>query len=272
MGSLIAAGHASGWNAEALDALVYEEFVRRNAINDYVLPTKSLIRGRKTVAGLERLLGDRLIEELPREFRCLSTDLLRRERYVHESGRVSDAVAASTRLPGLYPPYVLDGRLLVDGGVLDNLPVSTLAEPREGPVVAVNISFGGSGGGGSTGTPRIPALGDTLMRTMLISSAAATMAAIDLADVVLSPASDGVGLLEWHQIDTLRESGRRAAEAALPAIEAALAAAPSVPGQRRKRPAVPPPAQAAPRSRVGVRERAAASPVRRAARRAEPTR
>jgi len=223
MGALIAAGHARGLSADAVDAVIYEEFVRRNPINDYVLPIRSLIRGRKTVDGLERVMGDVLIEELPREFRCVSTDLLRRERYVHCSGRVSDAVAASLRLPGLYPPYILDGRLLVDGGVLDNLPVQTLSEPREGPVVAVNISFGSSASGRG-GPPRIPALGDTLMRTMLLSSTTATLAALELADIVISPSPEGVGLLEWHQVDRVREAGRRAAEAAVPAIEAALAA------------------------------------------------
>ncbi|MBK5306630.1 MAG: DHA2 family efflux MFS transporter permease subunit [Frankiaceae bacterium] len=227
MGAIIAAGHAFGMSAAAVDALVYEEFVRRNPINDYTIPSRSLIRGRKTVLGLERVFGETLIEELPREFRCVSTDLLKRERYVHVSGRVSDAVAASIRLPGLYAPYVLDGRLLVDGGVLENLPVEPLTVPREGPVVAVNISFGGSGSGSKGGQPRIPALGDTLMRTMLISSTTATLAALEIADVVISPSSEGVGLLEWHQIDRAREAGRRAAAQAMPAIEAALAAAPA---------------------------------------------
>ena len=68
-----------------------------------------------------------------------------------------DAVNASVRLPVLFAPIPDDsGRLLVDGGVLDNLPVDLLTERDEGPVVAVNISMGGTGGGGRarTGPPR----------------------------------------------------------------------------------------------------------------------
>jgi predicted acylesterase/phospholipase RssA/CRP-like cAMP-binding protein len=251
MGAIIASFHALGLPAASVDAAVFEEFVRRNPINDYALPTKSLIRGRKTVVGLERIFGDTLIEELPREFCCVSTDLLQRVSVVHRSGRVSDAVAASIRLPGLYPPYLLDGRLLVDGGVLENLPVAPLATPREGPVVAVNISFGGARSGPS-GPPRVPALGDTLMRTMLISSANATLDALKLADVVITPSAAGVGLLEWHQIDRVRMAGRQAAEVALPAIEAALAtSAATAPEQRQRR-----------RAGVSRSQRAGAAPLR----------
>jgi CRP-like cAMP-binding protein len=150
VGAAIAALHAAGRDAAAVDAHVYEYFVRTNPLGDWTLPTRSLVRGRATLNGLERTFGDLAIEELPKEFRCVSVDLLKRTRVVHDRGRVATAVAASLRLPGLYPPLLLDGRLHVDGGVLDNLPVTTLTAQPEGPVVAVSISFGGGGGGGGT--------------------------------------------------------------------------------------------------------------------------
>jgi EmrB/QacA subfamily drug resistance transporter len=146
VGAAIAALHAAGRDAAAVDAHVYEYFVRTNPLGDWTLPTRSLVRGRATLNGLERTFGDLAIEELPKEFRCVSVDLLKRTRVVHDRGRVATAVAASLRLPGLYPPLLLDGRLHVDGGVLDNLPVTTLTAQPEGPVVAVSISFGGGGG------------------------------------------------------------------------------------------------------------------------------
>ncbi len=157
-----------------------------------------------------------------------SVDLLARRRHVHRSGRVADAVATSLRLPGLYPPLPHAGSLHVDGGVLDNLPVQSLSL-TEGPVVAVSISFGGSGGsragrdpGTPPRTPRVPALGDTLMRTMMMASGQAAEQAMAQASVVLRPDASGVGLLEFHQIDRMRESGRAAARAALPEITALL--------------------------------------------------
>lgn len=119
---MIAAGHACGMDADAVDALVYEYFVRTNLIGDYTLPTKSFIRGRATETGLKAVFAGRVVEELTKEFRCVSVDLLARSAVVHRNGRVSDALACSLRVPGLYPPYQLNNRLHIDGGVLDNLP------------------------------------------------------------------------------------------------------------------------------------------------------
>jgi predicted acylesterase/phospholipase RssA len=107
--------------------------------------------------------------------------------------------------------------LLIDGGVLDNLPVDLLTERDEGPVVAVNISIGGSGGTGRTrtGAPRVPALGETLLRTMMIGSGGAVAAARAQGAWVVTPPTLGVGLLEFHQLDRMVQAGRAAARALL---------------------------------------------------------
>jgi predicted acylesterase/phospholipase RssA len=221
VGAAVAALAATGADADGVDAQVYEQFVRANPIGDYRLPTKGLVKGRATEAAIHRTVGDMLVEELPKEFRCVSVDLLKRREVVHRSGRVADAVACSLRLPGLYPPYRHGGTLHVDGGVMNNLPVSALSH-EEGPIIAVSISFGGSGrppgAPHRTGSPRVPAIGDTLMRTMMMASGDAAERAFEQADLVLRPSSDGVGLLEFHQIDRMRQAGREAARAALPQI------------------------------------------------------
>ena len=117
---------------------------------------------------------------------------------------------ASCRLPVLLAPLALDdGRLLVDGGVLDNMPTDLLVERDEGPVVAVTIGSG-SDGRARPGRPRVPSLGETLMRTMMIGSGGAVAAATSRGAWVVSPSSMGVGLLEFHQMDRMVESGRAA--------------------------------------------------------------
>jgi predicted acylesterase/phospholipase RssA len=100
--------------------------------------------------------------------------------------------------------------------VLDNLPVDVLLQRDEGPVVAVNISMGG-GPRGSTrvGKPRVPAVGDTLLRTMMIGAGGAVKAAHQLGVPVVTPATMGVGLLEFHQFDVMVRAGREAARALL---------------------------------------------------------
>jgi NTE family protein len=131
---------------------------------------------------------------------------------------VRKAVGASARLPVLFAPIPDDeGRLLIDGGVLDNLPVDLLTERDEGPVLAVNIAMGGGGGSGRSrsGRPRVPALGETLLRTMMIGSGGAVDAARAEGAWVITPPTLGVGLLEFHQLDRMIGAGRAAARALL---------------------------------------------------------
>ena len=195
-----------------MEEVLYDEFVRRNPFNDYTLPTSSLAKGKRARRAIQSRLGGREIRALPNQFRCNSVDLLGRTEVAHRSGDLADAVAASVSLPVLFPPTRLGDRLLIDGGVLDNLPVSLLTERDEGPILAVNIAMGGGGGGARrTGPPRIPPLGDTLLRTMMIGSGGAVQAAREAGAYVVTPPPMGVGLLEFHQFDTVVEAGRLAA-------------------------------------------------------------
>lgn len=223
MGAVIAVFGACGMDAATADAYAYEYFIRHNPLSDYAFPVRGLVRGRRTLTLLEAAFGDRLVEELPKEFRCVSVDLLARRPVVHRRGRLVDVIGCSLRLPGIYPPQVYNGRLHVDGGVLDNLPVSTRASP-DGPLIAVSIGLGGGGPGSARqdGSPKVPGIGDTLMRTMTIGSQRGADAALSLAQVVIRPDTGAVGLLEFHQIDAAREAGRVAAREAMPHIMALL--------------------------------------------------
>jgi NTE family protein len=218
MGAVVAGAYATGFTAEEVAELAYREFVRHDVFNDYGLPRTSLVRGRRVQRALVRAYGDLRVEELPRSFRCVSTDLLTRRAVVHRTGMLVEAIRASSRLPVIFEPIVSDGRLLVDGSVLDNLPVRTVVERAEGPVVAVNISASSRRPAAAPGEPprsvRIPPLGETMMRTFMINGGDAAQA-LKLGAWVLTPHSMGVGFLEFHQFDRLVASGRAAARTLL---------------------------------------------------------
>ena len=211
IGAVIAAVHATGIDGAGLEEVCYLEWVRRQPFSDWRLPSTSIAKGHRVRAALVRALGaDTVIEGMPRQLQIVSVDLISRSRQVHRRGNVVEAAQASARLPVLFSPMPTDdGRLLIDGGVLDNLPTDLLVQRDEGPVVAVTIGAGG--GTPREGRPRVPALGDTLMRTMMISSGGAVEAARRQGAWVLSPSSMGVGLLEFHQLDRMVQSGRAAA-------------------------------------------------------------
>jgi predicted acylesterase/phospholipase RssA len=225
VGSIIASLWASGRTPQEVEDIVYAEMVRGRPFSDYTLPVASIAKGKRVEKGLRHYFGDLTIEELPRRLVCMSTDLQSRQPYALRRGSVVEAVLASVALPGLFPPRRAGQRLLADGGILDNLPVGLLTDRDEGPVLAVNIGMGGGaprqsdGPGAAAAAPlrpvRIPALGETLMRTIFIGSGGATEAARAAGAIVVTPSTMGVGLLEFHQIDRMIESGRAAARAVL---------------------------------------------------------
>jgi len=225
VGAVVAALYATGLDAAELDAACYDEFVRRNPLGDYTLPRFALSRGRRLDTALARTLGDVHFEELPRRLAVVSTDLVRRTRVVHRRGRVRDAVRASVSLPGLVPPARLGSELHVDGGLLDNLPVDALS-PEDGPILAVNIAAGSSLGR-REGPPRMPALPEVLLRSLLIGGAGSHVAARRQATLVVTPDTRGIGLLEFHQLDRAIDAGRAAGAAAAEALLRAEAAAPT---------------------------------------------
>ncbi len=182
---------------------------------------------------LEEVFGSARIEALPHRFFCVSCDLIARELVVHRTGLVREAVYPSLAIPGVFPPFAdAPDRLLVDGGVLDNLPVQTMARSAEGPIIAVDVSHRG---GSPDRPPRqrldrlarplrrvltgsdaaLPRLGETLMRTLTLGSEDTASAALEHADLVIAPQVEGVGLLQWDQLARVRAIGREAAREAL---------------------------------------------------------
>lgn len=242
-GAWVGAQFALGRTPEEIRANCHEEFVKRNPLNDYTLPLVALTRSVKGNAMMERVFGDARFEELEREFFCVSCDMISSELVVHRRGKLWPAVAASMTLPGYLPPKAIDGRLLLDGGVLNNLPVDVMAASGEGPIIASDVSaryqppalrpqrarrprtaaWAARLRGWVTGTDALlPGFGETVVRSILLGSVDTAEAAQRYADVVIEPSVAGVGLLEWDSVDDMIDAGRRAAEEALAEVPSGL--------------------------------------------------
>jgi NTE family protein len=233
LGSLVAGGLAAGHDPEAFSGALRRGFLDVNPTGDYTLPLFSLIRGQRTRELLQDFFGEARIEELRSRYFCLSCDLIAREPVIHRTGLLSEAVNASLSIPGVFPPVsTRDGRLLVDGGVLDNLPVATMARTGEGPVIAVDVTtqmgdfkkptrpgiarLGGPIRRYLTGSEaELPRLGETIVRTVAVGSTDTAEAARRHADLVIQPTFENVGLLDWGQLERVTEAGRVTARAVL---------------------------------------------------------
>lgn len=216
IGAFIGAMHASGLDPDEMRAQCREELVRRSPFNDYTLPRVSLIRSRKAGRMLERVFGKTLVEELPVSLFTVSADLLASRTVVHRSGLLLEAVGASMSIPGLVPPLSRPGRLLVDGGVLNNLPVDVMAADDEGPIVAVDVIRRLDETEAAVAPP-LPSIMETLSRVTVLGSVERAERNRRLADLLVTPDVQDVAMREFSALDRAADAGREAMRTALDA-------------------------------------------------------
>ena len=216
IGSFIGALHALGFDPDEMRARCREELVRRSPFNDYTLPRVSLIRSRKAGRMLERVFGDQILEELRISLFTISADLLASRTVVHRRGLVLEAVGASMSIPGLVPPLSRPGHLLVDGGVLNNLPVDVMEADDEGPIVAVDV-IRRLDELDSSVAPALPSITETLSRATVLGSVERAERNRSLADLVVTPDVQNVALREFAALDRAADAGHEAMRASLAA-------------------------------------------------------
>lgn len=107
---------------------------------DYTLPLVSLIKGSKVRASLNSVFGERQIEDLWLPYFCVATNLTQADQVVHRHGSLAAAIRSSMSLPGILAPCFHEGDLLVDGGVVNNLPFDVMRSVFKGnKVIAVDV-------------------------------------------------------------------------------------------------------------------------------------
>lgn len=215
MGSFIAAMAAAGWSPQDIRDRSHAELVRRSPFNDYTIPRVALIRSRKAARMFDRLFGELTIEELAKPLFTVSADLVTSRLVVHRRGSVIEAVGASMSIPGLVPPLSRSGRLLVDGGVLNNLPIDAMADAAEGPIVAVDVVRRLEAS--DEDEPPLPSIMETLSRATVLGSVERAERNRDLALLVIAPEVQDIPLRDFRSLDRAIEAGRVATRAALDA-------------------------------------------------------
>ncbi len=137
MGAPIAAWVAQGVNSEQCQKLSHEGFQK---LLDYTLPTTSVIQAKRISENLERHTASWDIEDFWLPFFCISTNLTTASQMIHRTGSSARALRASVSIPGVMPPVPENGELLIDGGVLNNLPIDVMRELNEsGTILALDV-------------------------------------------------------------------------------------------------------------------------------------
>ena len=137
MGSVVGAAYASGMTADEI-----WEIVGKLRILDILSPSKQrggLFSTKKMRQLLLKHMGDLTFEELKIPFSCVAVDMCRQALVEFSQGRVVDCVVASSSIPAVFHPLDKDGMRLVDGGVLERVPVQQVKRMGADVVVAVDV-------------------------------------------------------------------------------------------------------------------------------------
>jgi NTE family protein len=235
-GALAAATFALGLDAPDATAAARKYMEKTRPVSDYTIPAIALTRGRRVDRLVEGFFGSTtLIEHLPRGFFSVSTDMITGDSIIHRRGLLWVAVRASISIPGLLPPVQRGEQLLVDGGLLNNLPADVMCADPDGEVICVDLrrTYVPSKGFGPlpamlqppafvrrllTGTDvALPPLQETLLRTAEIAASSGNLRELPRVAAIIEPDVSGIGPLEFQNIDAALEAGRIATRAALEA-------------------------------------------------------
>ncbi len=225
MGALIAAQYAM---QKPLDDIIRDTLKLCMGGDKLTIPLVSLYEGYKMSKGLEDFFGTVAIEDLWCRYYSVSCNLSRAKLMVHDTGILIDAVMASNIPPGLFPPKVVQGDLLVDGGLLNNVPVDVMIRYNEGgTLIAVDVNpkddlfsttdyqHGLSGWqvlrhkmNPFKSKMHIPSIIDVLMRSTTIGGLAQQKNVMTgIADLYLQPPVAEFPLLGYKNAEKIAESG-----------------------------------------------------------------
>jgi len=107
---------------------------------DFTIGPGGLIKGEKLMKVLEDYIGDVNIEDLPIPYSCVAADLIGHKEYVFDKGNLLQAIRASSSIPTVLLPVSLNGMMLVDGGVLNPLPLDLVKRTDGDILIAVNVN------------------------------------------------------------------------------------------------------------------------------------
>ncbi|MDR1912031.1 MAG: patatin-like phospholipase family protein [Helicobacteraceae bacterium] len=141
MGALVGGFYAAGNIREFKSwALKVDWFKALKLVDLSLLPSGGAIKGDRVFERLEPFFGDKAIENLPIRYTAVATDLDGKKEIWFQEGDLRTAIRASIAIPTVFTPIHRNGRVLVDGGVLNPLPIAPLTSDHNDLIVAVNLS------------------------------------------------------------------------------------------------------------------------------------
>ena len=220
IGAVVGGLIAHDWEPDRLEHVARKVFAEGSSILDLGPSPTSLLAGERLAAGFRAAYGEVEIEDLPIPFACTSTDLVEQRARVHERGRLWKLSKASGSMPGAAPPVRVEGAVLVDGGVLNPLPLELARTRHEGRVLAVNLvpdrpssrfdAYHEREGVGAWLRARSRVhLGEVVRRSLQVRATRDIRARRRGDELWIEPPLEGVGVFEHRRYEEIVERGYR---------------------------------------------------------------
>jgi NTE family protein len=230
-GAAMTAAFAMATGPDDVDRAIHDIFVTNRALRRYTWPRYSLLDHTHFDRQLARYYAGIDIEDLWVPYFAVSTNLSSNDLHRHRTGDLWEAVRASGSVPVLLPPYYTkDGHMLVDGALMDNVPVRVMHELKSGPNVVISfevpklqrfdVDYQALPGRRHLmkcavnpflrrALPRAPGLGTVLMRSLMAGRQDFDrhLRAGDL--LMVPPFPQGIGILDWHRHTELADQSYR---------------------------------------------------------------
>lgn len=233
MGAVIGALYSAEPNAKKLE----KEVMKENLGNffDYTLSRHGIIKGKKIEEYLDKKLEKISFKDLKIPLFITACDLERDREIIFHKGDVAKAVRASISIPGIFIPVENNHKILVDGGLIDPIPVDVLRKFGADIVIAVNVDYLKENkpvlnekASRIQADRQMPSIMDISLRSLSIMSAVASRAELleKKADLVINIKLEGAGLFDYKKAKFYIRAGKTATRSHLKKIQALTEASP----------------------------------------------
>ncbi len=203
VGSLYCSGRTTDELVEIASSMSWKSLVK------FSLPKKGLIDSARLLEMLKEHLGNVTFSELDRPLLVNAVDLLSGKEVIMDEGPVAEAVVASCAIPGIFTPVKKDKYLLVDGGLLDNLPAALMKDRDVDHIISVNV-------GAQSPLEKEPdTIFEILVQSFDVIRRQRDLPAQKYTDTLIEPDLGDIPFHDTSKVDQLIERGYDAAKEAL---------------------------------------------------------
>jgi NTE family protein len=226
IGALIGGFYAAGMSASDIEKIGLKIKTKEwLSFIDMTILGMGLIKGEKIKKFLYKIVGKRNIEDLPILFSAIAADIGQGTHFVIEEGDLVKAIRASISIAGLFKPVKYKNRYLIDGGVVNPVPVDVAKKNKADKIIAVNVctNVGMNQPGNSLfkGSRRRYSMYEVFARGlyMMENEVAKAKLSVNPPDVLIKPGIDSINILSFQKIKQAIDAGEKAAEDVMPQIK-----------------------------------------------------